>query len=655
MKYYIYFILILGVISCSETSNLDKALELAGDNRYELEKVLAYYSENDRDSLKYKATCFLIENMEGKCSRLYNFNEDAYEIFDKEKELNKHRRKEHRLEMIQKVDSLIKVKGSSFQTVYDIDVITSDYLIENINLAFKAWEKPWARHFNFNEFCEYVLPYRIDEEPLSDWRKVFSEKYAYIEDSLTNKADTKEAVLYLNDLVGIDFRVEDFLELPYVSVILLDKVRAGGCNQRYLLMISILRAMGIPAILDYAPSQNKSFKDHSWTVYIDSMHRYCPFDGGRPRRKLFDLDNLPHAFLDSLMIPLADGFGSHVFRYTYSNNKNSLGAKIENKFSIPPLFRTKNIRNVTSDYLFIQKERFKYSFSDEELTKDNLVYLSVFGYGDNIREADWGIVKNKEVNFSNVGTKTVYIISIYKYGKLIPISYPILLEDSMVETILIPNFDHKQKLKLTRKCDISLLMQGYANTMIDAVFEGSNDPDFKDSELLYKIGKAPSFLEEGEVNITDEYRYVRYYSPEKDIRVAELEFWGENKLKGEPISFVIKDSISESDPIKCLDGDIRTNFNALAGSWVGLDLSIPKQIKRVKFLPRNNFNVIEKDNEYELLYYDKGWQSLGIKKSSNQYIEFERAPSNALFLLKNQTQGKEERIFTYKDGKQVWW
>ena len=30
-------------------------------------------------------------------------------------------------------------------------------------------------------------------------------------------------------------------------------------------------------------------------------------------------------------------------------------------------------------------------------------------------------------------------------------------------------------------------------------------------------------------------------------------------------------------------------------------------------------------------------------------------PDNALLLLHNTTKGKEERIFTYENKKQVWW
>lgn len=646
-------LLFILAVSCDQIpQDVQLVLDKAGSNRVEFEKVISHYKASGKKQ-KLKAAYFLIANIEGKKSEYYTYNEKAYEIFHQGKK-TKINRVKYNKEMNRVIDSLKSTSVLSPLVVLDLDVISAAYLIENIDLAFETWSEPWASHFTFEEFCEYVLPYRIANEPLSDWRKEFYNKYKWVKDSVNNVSDTREIVLYLNDLVGMDFWVEDFLELPYVSVTLLDKVRAGGCNQRYLLMISILRAMGIPAMLDHAPLQNNTYKAHSWTVYINSDHKFYPFDGGRPRRKLFELDNLPHAFLDSMSIPLADGFGSNVFRYTFSNNKNSLGAKIKDWSLIPPLFHTEGIVNVSKDYLFNQQKELKYTFSPDELIADSLVYLSVFGYGENIREADWAVLKGREVSFFNIGTKAVYLISQYKDKKLIPISYPILLQDT-TKTILIPNFSNKQRIVLTRKSNISLLMQGYANAMINAVFEGSNNPDFKDSEVLYKIDEAPSFLETGYVNTTKKYRYVRYYSPNKDIRVAELEFWGENKLKGKPIYFVINDSVSGSDPVKCLDDDIRTNFNALAGSWVGLDLGVPKQIKQVKFLPRNNFNVIERDNDYELLYYDQGWQSLGIKKSSDQYIVFEEVPSNTLFLLKNRTQGKDERIFTYINGKQIWW
>lgn len=44
----------------TEVDRLEYALEFAGENKRELEKVLEYYSD---DSLKYRAACFLIVNM----------------------------------------------------------------------------------------------------------------------------------------------------------------------------------------------------------------------------------------------------------------------------------------------------------------------------------------------------------------------------------------------------------------------------------------------------------------------------------------------------------------------------------------------------------------------------------------------------------------
>ena len=50
----------VAMVSCDR--RLDDALDMAGSNREELEKVLRHY-EKDEDTLKYSAAKFLIENM----------------------------------------------------------------------------------------------------------------------------------------------------------------------------------------------------------------------------------------------------------------------------------------------------------------------------------------------------------------------------------------------------------------------------------------------------------------------------------------------------------------------------------------------------------------------------------------------------------------
>ena len=60
MKQTTVYILLLLLTACQSKDRLDLALEYAGDNRAELEKVLEHYRG---DEMKYHAARFLIENM----------------------------------------------------------------------------------------------------------------------------------------------------------------------------------------------------------------------------------------------------------------------------------------------------------------------------------------------------------------------------------------------------------------------------------------------------------------------------------------------------------------------------------------------------------------------------------------------------------------
>lgn len=46
-------------------------------------------------------------------------------------------------------------------TIPDVEIIGSDFLIANIEKAFSQWkEGEWATHVSFQDFCEYLLPYK---------------------------------------------------------------------------------------------------------------------------------------------------------------------------------------------------------------------------------------------------------------------------------------------------------------------------------------------------------------------------------------------------------------------------------------------------------------------------------------------------------------
>ena len=106
------------------------------------------------------------------------------------------------------------------------------------------------------------------------------------------------------------------------------------------------------------------------------------------------------------------------------------------------------------------------------------------------------------------------------------------------------------------------------------------------------------------------------------------------------------------------DGDPFTYFDAPRpdGCWVGLDFGKEVEISKIALLPVNDDNHIAENELYELYYFDGEWVSLGRKTGDhNFYLQYDNVPENSLLLLRNHTKGREERIFTYENGKQVWW
>jgi hypothetical protein len=64
---------------------------------------------------------------------------------------------------------------------------------------------------------------------------------------------------------------------------------------------------------------------------------------------------------------------------------------------------------------------------------------------------------------------------------------------------------------------------------------------------------------------------------------------------------------------------------------------------------------LEAGRSYELFFWDDEWISAGKAVASEEPLEFAGFPADALYWLAAEESRKEERIFTYEDGNQVWW
>src|SRR6478735_1320191 len=193
-KFFLLTGLTLLFFSCQHNpQKVEDALKLAGNNRIELEKVINHYKAN-KDSLKLKAAYFLIQNMTMKFSREGKELKEFSSIFSEiEKVRNRTELKKGAIGANPSiVDSIWNEYEQKFGVVNhfnlkikpDLSYIKSDYLIQNIEYAFKVWALPWACHLKFEEFCEYILPYRFFDETLIEWRPLLYKKYRPLLDSL---------------------------------------------------------------------------------------------------------------------------------------------------------------------------------------------------------------------------------------------------------------------------------------------------------------------------------------------------------------------------------------------------------------------------------------------------------------------------------------
>ena len=159
----------------NNTVNIPSDIKLIIDkskNKNEFYKVIQHYKN---DSLKLAATYFLIRNMDDKYSILPSNKATIYKTALEnipllKEENNWDPTKKSTLGIL--MDSLSNIEPVGYKKVYDMNVITAEFLIENIDLSFEVWENPpISKYYDFNIFCEYVLPYRFANEPLSNWRK----------------------------------------------------------------------------------------------------------------------------------------------------------------------------------------------------------------------------------------------------------------------------------------------------------------------------------------------------------------------------------------------------------------------------------------------------------------------------------------------------
>lgn len=637
-------------------SGVEEALALAGENAPELERVLQYYSRDPGDSLKFRAACFLIGNMPAHFSYAAPAIDSFHCAMGRVFSLSGSGRGEvDEVRYATAYDSAWARWGAEILAtatlIPDVQAVTARFLIDNIEEAFSVWRKPWNSRVSFDLFCRYVLPYRLGNEPLSDWRPLYRERKAAYLRPVAERANPTYLYGVCNALNRgfIDNLYEPSFPLPEFPLDRLVDLKSGTCREFALMAAAYGRAFGLPVAVDFAPQWGNRSLGHEWNVLLPGEDMPLPYG--------------VNGILGTQSYDMRGDVVAKIYRRTYHRVPGNLYDAAAGAEAIPPLFQTPCVEDVTGSYADTSTLHVSL-FTDSLPASRRYAYLAVF---DNRawQSVAWGSVRpDASVFFRGVGQSCVYLPAFYEAdGSLRPAAWPVLCLPGG-NRVLEPDARRKQSLRLTRKYRYSYVLDDCAGYLVGGFFQAANRPDFSDAVLLDSITARPaSRFTRVDVSAAARgyYRYFRYVGARgMHCNISEIAVYDTDGQLLLPRKVFAADGGREGTlPSMAFDGDVLTCFMTERPDegWVAADFGRPVRIGRFYYLPRNDDNFIRDGELYELFYWDaSGWRSLGRQTGTMEgELVYENVPSNALFLLHNHTKGQEERIFTYEDGRQIWW
>jgi hypothetical protein len=314
--------------------------------------------------------------------------------------------------------------------VYDAHTVSPDFLIKIIEDAFKSSESQNLHNDTvFNIFLEYILPYRIFDEQLEDWRKLTNDHFDFLKDSLPAQ-DLVSLSTQVNENLKRIFRFEANAGLSKNSnwSELLSSGK-GDCWGMTKIAAFAHRGLGIPVAIDYVPAWGNINGGHAWNTLICHDGPNIPFMGAEVPPGNYN----PLAF-----------FGTYkkapkVFRRTFSKQPDALPFESRNNIKVPLLLNDYRYKDVTHEYL----DTARIILNLDTKPEDSFVYISSFNWG-NWTPLDWSESRQKVI-FKNLGKDIIYLAVAYRDEKIVPLSAPLLL-DSTGATITIAIAESKEDL-----------------------------------------------------------------------------------------------------------------------------------------------------------------------------------------------------------------
>ncbi|MBC8320825.1 MAG: hypothetical protein H8E34_08895 [Bacteroidetes bacterium] len=363
--------------------------------------ILAF--QHPADSLKLQSAYFLIQYLENNYSIWSSLIDSSGNIVEINPEdfpdypaIKKYR------DSIENISGKLSYRADSIWL--DIYNINSGFLIEHINTAFNTWKKsPWDINYDFNTFCEYILPYRVANEKIEPTAKHFQEKYM---DLL--KHNIIETAKLLNNEINNELSYDERLVINPIAqlITITEQTRTGNLLDINIYKVAALRSLGIAAALDYTPFFADSILGYYSTTVI-----------------LPNSDKLILTRSESQSTPYSQGNVAKVYRRSFKNDPHSLFSIKGMETHTPPFLGNYNYLDVTDEY--VQTADVTFDFADTS----QFIYLAVFN------DCSWQPVEwsragiDCKAKFTNMGTDVNYMPIIVSDDRVIPVGQSFYLID----------------------------------------------------------------------------------------------------------------------------------------------------------------------------------------------------------------------------------
>jgi hypothetical protein len=198
----------------------------------------------------------------------------------------------------------------------DLKTLTGEFLLTNCDLAYEAWETaPWSKQITQEVFFDSILPYANVNERRDQWRGDFRGRF---QDVVANATSPTEATILLNENIFNMVGVKYSTKRPKADQSPFESIEAGmaSCSGLSILLIDACRSVGVPARLAGTPLWYNESGNHSWVEFWDNGWHYT--GGAEPTGDVVDV-----AWFDGSAAKATKGHHQHaIFAVTWNESKH---------------------------------------------------------------------------------------------------------------------------------------------------------------------------------------------------------------------------------------------------------------------------------------------------------------------------------------------